>query len=58
MAAYEKLLEWGEKKIPVGVLYQAGEPTYEGQIPQIAKKSLVGQGPKKWEIKDLMKKYQ
>lgn len=58
VAAYEKLLEWGEKQIPVGVLYQVEQPTYEEQIPQIGKKSLVGQGARKREIKDLLKRYQ
>ncbi len=31
-AAFVKLLEWGEKKIPVGIFYQSDEPTCEGKI--------------------------
>ena len=40
-AAWKKLQQWGEKEIPVGVFYEVSEPTYEEQIPQIARKTLI-----------------
>lgn len=57
-AAYAKLLEWGIKQIPVGIFYQIDQPTYEGQIPQLEKKSLVSVETKKRNIKKLLSAYQ
>jgi 2-oxoglutarate ferredoxin oxidoreductase subunit beta len=56
-AAYAKLLEWGEKQIPVGIFYQVEEPSYEAQIKQIHDKSLLEQGALKREIAPVLKKY-
>ena len=56
-AAFKKTLEWGIKKIPVGVIYQAQEPTYEEQVLQIKDKPLVASPPKKKDISELLKKY-
>jgi 2-oxoglutarate/2-oxoacid ferredoxin oxidoreductase subunit beta len=56
-AAFEKLLEWGEKKIPVGVFYEVEEPSYEQQIPQIKKRALVKNPVVKRDVGGLMKKY-
>jgi 2-oxoglutarate ferredoxin oxidoreductase subunit beta len=42
-AAFAKTLEWGEKRIPVGILYEEKAPTHEDQLPVLAKKPLVKQ---------------
>ena len=39
-AALEKALEWGDK-IPIGVIYQAGLPVYEDQLPALSDGPLV-----------------
>ena len=57
-AAFAKTLEWGIGKIPIGVLYQVKEPTYEEQIPQIQKRALVARPAKKRDIRELLIKYQ
>ncbi len=57
VAAFAKSLEWGLKKIPVGVLYEVREPTYEEQVPQIAKESLVAKPVKKRDITSLYSHY-
>lgn len=54
-AAFEKTLEWEEGKIPVGVLYEENVPSYEEQIPQIKKTTLVGDG--KVKPRDISKLY-
>jgi 2-oxoglutarate ferredoxin oxidoreductase subunit beta len=41
-AALEKAQEWGDK-IPIGVIYQTSLPTYEEQLPALAKGPLVKQ---------------
>jgi 2-oxoglutarate ferredoxin oxidoreductase subunit beta len=33
-------MEWGEK-IPIGIIYQSNEPTYEERIPALKKSSLI-----------------
>jgi len=38
--AWQKARELGEK-IPIGVLFAENQPTYEGQLPQLSKESLV-----------------
>ncbi len=55
-AAFAKTLEWGEKKIPVGILYQVSKPTCEEQIPQIKEKVLIDL-PVKRDINGLLKKF-
>ncbi len=42
VAAFQKTLEWGER-IPIGVIYRNGRPTYEEQYPVIKDKALVHQ---------------
>jgi 2-oxoglutarate ferredoxin oxidoreductase subunit beta len=42
VAAFQKTLEWGER-IPIGVIYRNGLPTYEEQYPVIKDKALVHQ---------------
>jgi 2-oxoglutarate ferredoxin oxidoreductase subunit beta len=56
-AAFNKTLEWGEKKIPVGILYQAQSRSYEEQIPQIADKPLIDIPLKKRDISRLFNSY-
>ncbi|MDO8626404.1 MAG: thiamine pyrophosphate-dependent enzyme [Candidatus Magasanikbacteria bacterium] len=56
-AAYAKLLEWGEKQIPIGIFYQVREPTYEEQIKQLAKRTLVSAGAPKRDISRVLKKF-
>jgi 2-oxoglutarate ferredoxin oxidoreductase subunit beta len=55
--AFEKSLEWGEKKIPLGIFYQVEKPSYEDQIPQIAEKTLVDNPPTKKDLTEVFKKY-
>lgn len=55
--AFEKLMEWGLKKIPIGILYNVSEPTYEEQVPQLKKMPLVAQPVKKRNISPLYAKY-
>ncbi|MDP2585995.1 MAG: 2-oxoacid ferredoxin oxidoreductase, partial [Candidatus Levybacteria bacterium] len=55
--AFEKSLEWGEKKIPLGIFYQVQKPSYEDQIVQIAEKPLVDNPPVKKDLSELFKKY-
>lgn len=55
--AFEKSLEWGEKKIPLGIFYEVERPSYEMQIPQIADKTLVATPPTKKDLAEIFKKY-
>jgi 2-oxoglutarate ferredoxin oxidoreductase subunit beta len=56
-AAFEKSLEWGEKKIPLGIFYQVERPSYEDQIPQIAEKTLAETPPTKKDLSEVFRKY-
>jgi 2-oxoglutarate ferredoxin oxidoreductase subunit beta len=40
--ALDKSQEWGDR-IPIGVIYRQEQPTYEEQLPALAKQSLVNQ---------------
>lgn len=42
-------------KLPIGILYQEDRPSYESQLPQIAKQPLVKQVVKKGDISGLLK---
>lgn len=55
--AYIKAQEFGEKSIPVGVIYKSDRPSYESQIPQIANKPLVEQPINRQNIGELFRKY-
>lgn len=55
--AFTKALEWGEKQIPLGILYQVEKPSYESQVKQIAQKPLVENPVEKRDLQDLFKKY-
>jgi len=56
-AAFEKSLEWGEKKIPLGIFYQVERPSYEDQIPQIKEKTLVEVPTAKKDLSEVFQKY-
>ncbi len=56
-AAFVKTMEWGKGQIPVGVLYEVREPTYEENIPQIARRPLVAKPVKNRNIIELYEKY-
>ena len=56
-AAFKKSLEWGEKKIPLGILYREEKPSYESQIPQIKERTLVESSMDRRNINDIFKEY-
>jgi 2-oxoglutarate/2-oxoacid ferredoxin oxidoreductase subunit beta len=56
-AAFTKALEFGPKKIPLGILYKVEKPSFESQLPQISEKTLVEQEPNVKNISALFKKY-
>ena len=56
-AAFAKLLEWGEKKIPVGIFYQSEEPTCEGRIFNAQKNFSLNLPAKKRDISETLKLY-
>lgn len=55
--AFTKAFEWGEKQIPLGILYKADKPSYESQIVQIKEKSLIENPVAKKDIQILLEKY-
>lgn len=55
--AFEKSLEWGEKKIPLGIFYEINKPSYEEQIPQIAGKALIETPVTKRDLSEVLQKY-
>jgi len=55
--AFEKSIEWGPKKIPLGIFYQVERPTYEEQLIQLEEKPLVKQSLEKKNLPELFKKY-
>jgi 2-oxoglutarate ferredoxin oxidoreductase subunit beta len=55
--AFAKSLEWGEKHIPLGVIYESDAPSYESQLPQIEKETLVEKPVDRKDLSDLFKKY-
>lgn len=56
LSAMEKTLEWGPKKIPVGLFYKVDKPTAESEFPQITLKPLVDNPVEKRNIGDLFQK--
>jgi len=56
-AAILKTNEWGEKKIPVGLIYKSKELSCEEQIPQIKDKSLVENPAVPRDVTEILKKY-
>jgi 2-oxoglutarate/2-oxoacid ferredoxin oxidoreductase subunit beta len=55
--AFKRSIEWGPKKIALGVFYQVDKPSYESQIPQIAEKPIIESSPERKDLEELFKKY-
>lgn len=55
--AFKKSLEWGEKQIALGILYEVNKQSYEEQIIQIKDKPLVENPPVKRNLDELFKEY-
>ncbi len=56
--AFKKALEWGEKRIPLGVFYQNDdEPSYESILPQIAKNPLIDNDPVRTDLTSLFEEF-
>ncbi|NMB56634.1 2-oxoacid:ferredoxin oxidoreductase subunit beta [Candidatus Beckwithbacteria bacterium] len=54
--ALKKAMEWGEKNIPLGVLYEEkGKPSYEDQLIDISKKPIVDTEPVVKDVTELFK---
>ena len=56
-AAFNKSLEWGLNKIPLGVFYKSDRPSYESQLPQLAQKPLIEKELLRKDISDLLKHF-
>lgn len=57
LKALERSMEFGEKHIPLGVLYKSNRDSYESQIPQIREKPLIDIPVDRVAVKELFKKY-
>jgi len=60
-AALKKAYEDSEteyKKVPIGVFYKVDKPTYESQLPQIKKKTLVEQDIENIDITEAYKEFE
>lgn len=55
--AFKRSIEWGPKKIALGVLYQSTHPSFESHLKQIAEKPLIENSPERKNLSDLFKKY-
>lgn len=55
--AFARSLEWGPKKIALGVMYKSDRPSYESQIEQLTNKPLIENLPNSKNLTDLFKKY-
>jgi len=55
--ALEKAMEFGEKKIPLGIFYKSNRASYESQISQIKDKPLVEIPVDRINVEELFKKY-
>ena len=55
--AFAKALEWTEKQIPLGIIYEVEKPSYESQIPQIQEKPLITDPVAKKDIQSFFEKY-
>ncbi len=56
-AAFVKSIEFGEKKIPLGVFYEVGEPTHESLFSQLKKDVLINHSPIRKDLAGLFKEY-
>ena len=55
--AMEKALEWGEKKIPLGIFYQVESPTQESYYPQLGEEPLALRKVEKRDISKLLEEF-
>jgi 2-oxoglutarate ferredoxin oxidoreductase subunit beta len=55
--AFAKSLEWGEKRIPVGLFYKVDQPTYESQFPFATDKGIVKKPIDRSRIRELFESY-
>lgn len=55
--AFKRSIEWGPKKIALGVIYEVDRPSYESQVEQISQKPLVENSPVRKNLEDLFKRY-
>ncbi|MEK7624726.1 MAG: thiamine pyrophosphate-dependent enzyme [Patescibacteria group bacterium] len=55
-AAFAKAFEWGLNKIPVGVIYESGQPSYEELTPLLKTGTLVSRKSKKRNLDKLFDK--
>ena len=54
--AFEKSLEWGDK-IPIGIIYRNGRPSYEEACGLIKDKPLVEQESSAHKVKTILKEF-
>lgn len=55
--ALERAMEFGEKKIPLGIFYKSDQPSYDSQISQIKDKPLIEVPVDRSKATQLFKKY-
>lgn len=55
--AFQRSLEWGPKKIPLGVFYKIEKPVCESHFPQIATKPLVEIAVQRNNVNELFQKF-
>lgn len=55
--ALQKSLEFGEKKIPIGIFYQVEKPSFESELPQLKNQPLIKNSSKRKDLFALFKKY-
>ena len=54
LAAFAKAQEWGENKIPVGVIYRVRRPTFEERLPALKEESPVKSRPEPGQVAELL----
>ncbi len=55
--AFKKSQEFGEKSVPLGILYEEDKPSYESQLSQLSQYPLVASNPIRKDLTDIFKKY-
>lgn len=55
--AFEKAQEFGEKSIPLGLIYKEDKMSYEDHLPQIAEKPLVDHSIERSNVRQLLEQY-
>lgn len=57
MEAFKKANEFGEKAVPLGIIYKEEKPTFESQLPQLEEYPLVASNPIRKDLKKIFEKY-